>query len=170
MRRSRFLAQFALALAGLSALPGAVGGQFPADVRVGTRVRVWLPESARQREGPLRRQLLRGTVEEVTSDTLRLSIPSTAGGVAIPRSSIRRLELSRGAPSRPLSAIERALGGALAGAVSFATLNDPRRRGGPHYRTDWRAAGVGAAWGAGIGALGGLIFPHEKWRRVRLRR
>ena len=33
-------------------------------------------------------------------------------------------------------------------------------------RTDWRAAGVGAAWGAGIAGTIGLIFPYERWRRV----
>jgi hypothetical protein len=43
---------------------------------------------------------------------------------------------------------------------------DPRRSGGPHYRTDWRAAGVGAAWGAGIGAVVGFALPYERWHRV----
>jgi len=62
--------------------------------------------------------------------------------------------------------IQRAAGGAIAGAVAFGLLNDPRRRGGPHYRTDWRAAGVGAEWGAGIGAVVGLIWPFEQWHRV----
>ena len=96
-------------------------------------------------------------------------IPGTVGAVAIPRSGVRRMQLSRGA-SRPATAIERAVGGAIAGAVTWAMMNDPRRRGGPHYATDWRAAGVGASWGAGIGAVTGLVFPHEQWRRVRLRR
>ena len=141
---------------------------FPPDVKVGARVRVWLPEPYRQAEGPVRRQLLRGTVEGVTGDTLLLSIRGAAGGIAIPRASVRRLEVSGGV-SRPASAVERAVGGAIGGAVTWALMNDPRRRGGPHYRTDWRAAGVGASWGAGIGAITGLIFPHERWRRVRLR-
>jgi hypothetical protein len=61
---------------------------------------------------------------------------------------------------------ERAVGGAIGGAITYALLNDPRRSGGPHYRTDWRAAGVGAAWGAGIGAVFGLALPSERWRRV----
>jgi hypothetical protein len=117
----------------------------------------------------VRRQLLRGTIEGFTADTLRLSIPGAAGATAIPRSSVRRLEVSRGV-SRPVSAVERAVGGAIGGAIFWALMNDPRRSGGPHYRTDWRAAGVGASWGAGIGALTGLLFPHEHWRRVRLRR
>ena len=157
------------AIATLSAVPGVARAQFPADVQAGTRVRAWLSEPYRQSEGPLRRQLLRGTVESVRPDTLRLSFSGAVGAVAIPRTSLRRLEVSRGV-SRPMSAAERAIGGAIGGAITYALMNDPRRSGGPSYRTDWRAAGVGASWGAGIGAVVGLIFPHEHWRRVRLPR
>ena len=170
MRRFRYAVPFTVALVCSSVSPSMLRAQFPADVHAGVRVRVWVPEPYRQMDGPARRQLLRGTVETVGPDTLHLSIPGTVGAVAIPRVDIRRLQVSRGRPSRATSAIERAVGGAIGGAVSWALLNDPRRRGGPHYRTDWRAAGVGAEWGAGIGALTGLIFPHEQWRRVRLRR
>lgn|SRR5512132_75154 len=148
----------------LLAAPRLADAQFPADVRPGTRVRVWVPEPARQAEGPYRRQLLRGTVESVDG-SVRLRIPGATGTLAIPRASVRRLDVSRGV-SRPASAVERAVGGAIGGAILFGLLNDPRRSGGPHYRTDWRAAGVGAAWGAGIGAVAGFTFPHERWRRV----
>ncbi len=122
----------------LLAAARVANAQFPAEVRPGTRVRVWIPEMPRQEEGPYRRQLLRGTVESVDGGSLRLRIPG----------------------------VERAVGGAIGGAITLALLNDPRRRGGPHYRTDWRAAGVGAAWGGGIGAVVGLAFPHERWHRV----
>ena len=150
-------------------LPTRLQAQFPAEVQPGSRVRVWVPERQRQMEGPVRRQLLRGYVNMLTPDTLYLTIPGTVGPVAVARMNVRRLQLSRGV-SRPGSAFERAVGGAIGGAISWASLNDPRRRGGPHYRTDWQAAGVGASWGAGIGAVTGLIFPHEQWRRVRLRK
>lgn len=156
----RFLVAIAM-LIGTSSL----GAQFPADVRAGARVRVWLPDSARQEQGPDRRQLLRGTVESVDGNILRMRIPGAASSLAIPRSSVRRLDVSRGV-SRGASMAERAIGGAIGGAITFALLNDPKRSGGPHYRTDWRAAGVGAAWGGGIGAAMGLLFPHEQWRRV----
>lgn len=149
----------------LLAAPGLADAQFPAEVQPGTRVRVWIPEPTRQDEGPYHRQLLRGTVESVDGGTLRLRIPGSANSLAIPRASVRRLDVSRGV-DRGASMIERAAGGAIGGAISFALLNDPRRTGGPHYKRDWRAAGVGASWGAGIGAVVGLIFPHESWRRV----
>jgi hypothetical protein len=169
MRPLRTPLLVAVALVGLTTAPTALRAQFPPDVQAGARVRLWLPEPHRQAEGPARRQLLRGTIEGLAADTLRLAIPGAVGPIAIPRASLRRLEVSRGV-SRPTSAVERAVGGAIGGAVFWALLNDPRRSGGPHYRTDWRAAGVGAAWGAGIGALTGLFFPYERWRRVRLSR
>jgi len=148
----------------LLAAPALADAQFPAELQPGMRVRVWIPETTRQEQGPDRRQLLRGTVESVDG-TLRLRVPGTVGPLAIPRASVRRLDVSRGV-SRGASMLERAVGGAIGGAIAFALLNDPRRSGGPHYRTDWRAAGVGAAWGGGIGAVVGLAFPHERWRRV----
>ena len=154
-----------LALALLIAIPQAAEAQFPADVRAGARVRVWLPEATRQEQAPERRQLLRGTVESVDAGGLRLRVPGVAGAVSVPRSSVRRLDVSRGV-SRGASMVERAVGGAIGGAISFALLNDPKRTGGPHYRTDWRAAGVGAAWGGGIGAVIGLIWPYERWHKV----
>lgn len=139
--------------------------QFPSDVQPGTRVRVWIPEPARQDQSPDHRQLLRGTVESIDGGILRLVVPGTAGSLAIPRSSVRRLDVSRGV-SGAASMLQRAAGGAIGGAILFALLNDPNRAGGPHYDTDWHAAGVGAAWGAGIGGAIGLVFPFEQWRRV----
>jgi hypothetical protein len=169
MLSARSFSRLVIPLALLAGLPCVAGAQFPAGVNVGTRIRVWVPEPMRQMEGPTRRQLLRGTISALTPDSLRLSVPGTVGGLVIPRGSVRRLEVSRGV-SRPASAFERAVGGAIGGAVTWAAMNDPRRRGGPHYRTDWRAAGVGASWGAGFGALVGFVFPSERWHRVRMRR
>lgn len=170
MHPSRSFTMAACAIAALCAAPSMLCAQFHPDVSVGARVRVWLPEAQRQGgDGPEHRQLLRGSVASMATDTLRISIPRTEGTVAVPRSSVRRLEVSHGV-SRPVSAAERAIGGAVGGAILWALMNDPRRSGGPSYRADWRAAGVGASWGAGIGAVVGFIIPHERWHRVRLRR
>ena len=153
-----------IAVSLLLAAPRLAIAQFPAEVQPGTRVRVWIPEANRQEQGPNRRQQLRGTVESVDG-TLRLRIPGTVNSLAIPRASVRRLDVSRGV-SRGASMVERAVGGALSGAITLVVLNDPLRSRWPHYRTDWRAAGVGAAWGGGIGAVVGLIWPYERWHRV----
>ena len=152
-------------LAILLIAPRFVAAQLPAEVRPGARVRVWLPEPRRQEPGPERRQLIRGTVESTDGSILRLGLPGGSGTLTVPRASIIRLDVSRGV-NRGASMVERAAGGAIGGAVIFALMNDPRRKGGPHYNRDWRAAGVGAEWGAGIGAVLGLIFPHEQWKRV----
>lgn len=146
-----------------------IHAQFPSNLPVGTRVRVWLPESYRQGDDVWRRQLLRGSVESVSTDTIRVTIPHAIGSVAIPRASLLRLEVSQGV-SRPASAVEQAFGSAIGGAFLWAVLNDPRGSRAPNYRTGWEAAGVGAAWGAGIGAITGFVFPHERWHRVRLSR
>ena len=148
----------------LLAAPRFLSAQLPEEVHPGARVRVWLPELHRQQQGPQQRQLVRGTVESTDGSVLRLNV-NGGGSLTIPRASIIRLDVSRGV--NPIaSAIENAAGGAIGGAITFALMNDPRRTGGPHYKRDWRAAGVGAEWGAGIGAVIGLIFPHEQWRRV----
>jgi hypothetical protein len=139
--------------------------QFPAEVQPGTRVRVWIPETIRQEQAPEQKQILRGTVESADGGILRLRVPGTSGSLVIPRNSVRRLDVSQGV-SRGASMFERAAGGAIGGAITYALMNDPRRRGGPHYKRDWRAAGVGAEWGAGIGAVVGLIWPYERWGRV----
>ncbi|HEY4672293.1 MAG TPA: hypothetical protein VIG78_09525 [Gemmatimonadaceae bacterium] len=149
----------------LAAIPRLGLAQFPSVVQSGARVRVWIPEPARQEQGPERKQLLRGTVQSVDMTMLNISVPGTMGSLAIPRSAVRRLDVSRGV-SRPASMVERAVGGAIATGIFMALLNDPHRSNAPHYRTDWQAAGVGAAWGGGVGAAIGLLFPYEQWRRV----
>jgi hypothetical protein len=151
-------------------IPIVANAQFPESVQSGTRVRVWVPEASMQEQGPWRRQLLRGTVASVTADTLRLSVPATEGTLAVPRQSIRRLDISRGRPSRAVSAIERAFAFAVVGAISVALDNDPHGSDWPHYSRDWRAAEEGAKWGAAFGAVVGFILPIERWRRVRLTR
>jgi hypothetical protein len=159
-----------LAFVLLAAAPAVARAQFPERVAVGARVRVWVPEPWLQDGGPWKRQQLRGTVTAVGSDTLQLSIPGTEGTIAVARGSIKRLEISRGRPSRVASAFERAVGGAIVGAAATAIQNDPDNDEWPNYSSDWRAAGQGAIYGAAFGAAIGIIFPTERWRRVRMGR
>ena len=165
MRRKFFLLAVTLAAA---AAPAVAQGTFPPRVQPGARVRVWLNDMQPQENTPWKRQLLRATVMEVASDTLRLSVPGTSGSLAVARADMRRLEVSRGT-SRAASALERAVGFALAGAISTGLQNDPGGTRWPNYRRDWRAAEEGAKWGAAIGAIVGFVLPTERWRRVRLR-
>jgi hypothetical protein len=153
----------------LALTSGVAGAQLSDRVQPGERVRVWVPEPWLQRDqSPWRRQLLRGTVSSATVDTLRLAVPGTEGTLSVARSSIMRLDVSRGRPSRGASALERAVGGAIVGAISVALDNDPAGKRWPHYSRDWRAAEEGAKWGAAFGAALGFIFPTERWRRVKL--
>lgn len=161
----RALSLFVVALS-----PLVASAQFPDAVRTGTLIRVWVPEPYMQEQGPWRRQQLRGTVASVAPDTLHLSVPGTEGTLAVARQSIRRLDISRGRPSRVASAVERAFAGAIVGAITVVLDNDPRGSEWPHYSREWRAAEEGAKWGAAIGAAIGFILPTERWRRVRLRR
>lgn len=154
--------------AALLLLPAVAGGQFPDRVQPGARVRVWLPEPFMQEKTPWRRQLLRATVTEVQNDQLLLTVPGAQGTITVPRGSIRRLDVSRG-QSRLASALERAVGFAIAGAIGAAIENDPASREWPAYNRDWRAAEEGAKWGAAIGAVVGFVLPTERWRRVRIR-
>jgi hypothetical protein len=144
--------------------PLVASAQFPADVRAGTRVRLWIPD-ARQEQGPDRRQLVRGIVESVNGNTLRLTVPGTSGSLSIPRTSVKRLDVSKGV-SRAASMFERAFGLAAGGALYMGIANNPRNETGPHFRTDWEAAGVGAAFGGALGAIVGLVLPYERWHRV----
>ena len=158
------------ALAFLSLVPAIAAAQFPERVQTGVRVRVWIPEPYMQRNGPWKRQLLRGTVSAVENDLLHVTIPGADGTLAIPRASIRRLEVSRGAPSRAISAFERAVTLGLFSALWTAIYNDPDDDDWRSYDTDWRAAGHGAIVGAASGAVIGFLIPTERWRRVRLSR
>ena len=157
-----------IAVAMLTAGAMTGGAQFDPRVQPGVRVRAWLPEPHQQEKGPWRRQLLRATVSDVGSDTLRLVVPGTGGSLSVARADIRRLDISRGT-SRVASAFERAFAFAVVGAISTALENDPGGREWPNYKRDWRAAEEGAKWGAAFGAVVGFAFPTERWRRVRLR-
>ena len=165
----RSLAPRLILVAFALACSAAVGrAQFPTDIHPGVRVRVSLPEPWRQATSPGKRLQLRGIVESISQDTLRLTVPGAVGTLSVASSTIRRLEISRGAPSRAATAFERAIAGAFSGAIATAAANDPYGREWPNYRRDWRAAGAGATYGAIGGAVVGFILPTERWRRVRL--
>jgi hypothetical protein len=106
--------------------------------------------------------LLRGKVTALAADTLYLAVADSLGPLAIPRTLIQRLDLSRGVPSRGVSALRRGVGGAIGGALvgwAIGALDDDIDNGD--------AALIGGAIGLGTGALFGALFPHERWKRMK---
>jgi hypothetical protein len=159
---------FPLLSAALLAVAPAVQSQSAADLPTGTRVRV-----AEQAPGRLV-----GTVTEVRGDTL---LVLARGQVhAVPFSSIRTIQVSRGRPPRLASALEGGaiglLTGAIGGAASLAIPSllvpdacDREGDGVLCFSTgEWALIGVviGAPLGAASGAVAGFVFPRERWRRV----
>jgi hypothetical protein len=144
---------------------GTLSAQWPASITPGTRVRVQLPEAQYQADSP-RGHLLRGRVTTLLPDTLYLAVTDSLGPLAVPRAFIKRLDLSRGVPSRTTSAVRRGL---LAGAstallfVLFNEMDDASDRA-----STGTAALVGAGVGVTFGALMGALYPRERWASVRL--
>jgi hypothetical protein len=157
LTRSALLA-FAIGLAPVS----AALAQWPSELAPGARVQVQLPEHQYQSDAR-RGQLVRGRVAEVTADTLYLAVTDSLGPLAIPRPLVQRVDLSRGVPSRGVSAIRRGLvAGAGLALLSWgiASLDDDADEG--------EAALIGGAIGLGTGALFGALFPRERWKKLKL--
>jgi hypothetical protein len=157
-----------VALAVLIAAMGArtnLTAQWPSAVAPGTRVRARLPESQYQAD-ERRGLLIRGRITSLVADTLYLAVTDSLGPLPIPRSFVQRLEISRGVPSRGVSALERGLltglSGALTGLIAYGIDDEP----------DGTAAGTGAlvlgGVGLVIGSISGALHPRERWKRVRL--
>lgn len=140
-----------------------VYGQWSPDLRVGARVRLQLPEAEFQYMGS-RGQLVRGTVAHLFPDTLYLRLGDSVGTVAIPRALIRRLDVSRGIPSRIGSAARTGLFWGL--ALGLVTALYPQRE--PATRSHTEEAAIGAGVGFSLGAMFGAIYPLERWKRLRL--
>lgn len=165
--------RLALVLSGLVSATGA-GAQFtasyvvPAPVDSGARIRVSVASDVRQ-TWPFAARVHRfqATVQAISPDTLYVEVPNAVGRVAVPRASIRWLEVSLGKPSRLARAIELGIMGAvIVGARARAAHEDPETR---RYDTAWKAFAVGAALGFGAGVYFGARQPSERWAVARLR-
>lgn len=159
--RIRWLASV---IAVLQAAP-TLSAQWPASITPGTRVRVRLPEVQYQAENR-RGHLLRGRVTALAPDTLYLAVTDSLGPLAVPRTLVERLDISRGVPSRGASALRRGL---LAGAgtalltVLLNEMDDASDR-----TSTGTAALVGAGIGLSFGGLMGALYPRERWASVRV--
>lgn len=138
----------------------------PAPVAVGARVRLTLPEAGPRRFGVVQpERSLVGEVVGVTTDTLTVRPHPLLPPISVPRSAIQRLHISRGA-SRWRSAVEGAIGGALAGMLWGHALYGWDLRS-PAFDTQAHARSRGAIAGAVSLAFVQAVFPQERWRRVR---
>jgi hypothetical protein len=173
MRLQTRLLQLTLALSGFVSVPPA-SAQFiasyivPTPVDTGARVRVSVASDVRQ-TWPLAARVHRfqATVRAISADTLYVDVPNTVGRVAVPRASIRWLEVSRGRTSRAARAIEVGVVGAVIfGARLRAVHEDPETR---RFDRAWKAVAVGAAMGFAAGAYFGARLPSERWAPARLR-
>jgi hypothetical protein len=139
----------------------------PAPVDTGARVRVSVASDVRQ-TWPFASRVHRfqGVIRALTADTLYVELPNTVGGVAVPRASIRWLEVSLGR-SRLARAIEVGIISAVIfGARLAAVHQDPETR---RFDSAAQAFAVGAAMGFAAGAYFGSRLPSERWAPARLR-
>lgn len=150
-----------LAVLGHADLPA----QWSASVAPGARVRVRLPEVQFQ-ETTRRGHLLRGRVTALSPDTLYLAVTDSVGPLAVPRSLIQKLELSRGVPSRGASALRQGLISAVVSALTLVLVNETTS-GTSEWDTG-EAALIGGGVGFATGAIFGAIFPRERWKSVRM--
>ncbi len=108
----------------LSHLPFAgVSAQWPPEIVPGARVQAQLPEAQFQ-PAARRGHQLRGRVVGLAADTLYLAVTDSVGSLAIPRNLIKRLDYSRGVPSRTSSALARGLRSGIASALVLVLWNE----------------------------------------------
>jgi len=128
-------------------------------------VRVAIDDTVRQSNG--RRQKIYGTVTASTDDTLYLAVPNTTGSLAVPRTSLRALAISKGLPSRSRSIAVTGVQYALLGAAEFLLMYSAQRDHRP-FGSDGHAAIAGGSVGLALGVFFGARMPVERWRNVPL--
>jgi hypothetical protein len=157
-----------LLVALLASAMGAVAdlaAQWPAAVTSGSRVQVRLPEAQYQIDSH-RGHLIRGRISALAPDTLYLAVTDSVGPLAIPRPLLQRIDISKGVPSRGMSALIRGVvsGAASAlGALIVFGINDD-----PDGIDSGDAALVAGGVGLVLGSVFGALYPRERWKRVRL--
>lgn len=134
-------------------------------VEKGARIRVSVASAFRQSAFGSRVERLRGTVRAISPDTLYVELPNVVGAVAIPRASIRRVEISLG-PSRRGRALQAGtICAVIFGLRMWVAHEDPRSR---RFGEAWQAVAIGGAIGFSAGAWFGSRWPYERWRAARL--
>jgi hypothetical protein len=134
-------------------------------VETGARIRVSVVSAYRQSPFDSRTERLRGTLRAFTAETLYLELPNVMGSLAIPRASIRELEMSLGTSRWRRALKAGSIGAVIFGLRMWVAHEDPKSH---QFHEDWQAAAVGGALGFGAGAWYGSRWPAERWRIARL--
>jgi hypothetical protein len=139
------------------------------DLRAGDRVRVWAPA--------IGVRSLAGTLENVSSDSLRLSDPARPARM-IPVHAIDRIDLSIGNRTRKDRVRHGMLRGIALGSLAGIVVqsaadcvkNDlPREtRCDISFKDLRRMATIGASIGGGVGLIMGARRPRDDWKRLPL--
>jgi hypothetical protein len=136
-----------------------VAAQLPEEPRVGSRIRIGLPDSLRVSPFVRRGQWVAGTLVRATPDTLVLHVGG-ANPLYVARRDITGMAVSEGA-SRGRSAVGHAFVSGL--IFAFATYCVDGAEGNVNGRHIAIAAGSGVA----IGAVAGALSPFEYWRKLK---
>lgn len=145
-----------------------LSAQHQPSISPGTRLLVVLERQPLQEEGWADAQTLRGTLISPLTDSLTLQIHPGASPIRVAASSLARVYVSRGIPSRTESALRHGAWGALLGATEVSLLESIAKD--PLFSSPSRAMIAGAAVGAAGGALWGALRPQERWKRLRMSR
>jgi hypothetical protein len=132
----------------------------------GARIRVTIAGVFRQSPFGSRTERLEGIVRSISADTLSLALSPAIAPIAIPRSSVRAVEISLGPSARGHAFLGGAIGGTFFGLRMYVVNQEPETR---RFASNWQAGVVGGALGFALGAWIGSRIPNERWRTVRLR-
>jgi hypothetical protein len=142
----------------------------PAEAQVrdsippGTRVRLWLFPPPEGSEGAVETLRLQGTLRTYSADSLTLALHPGVAPLTLSWPVVRRLDRSRGMPSRLESGLRWGLISAAVGMVEFVLLEhtDEERT----FQSTDKALLWGGVTGASFGFILGVWHPQERWTRV----
>lgn len=134
-------------------------GQMEEEPRVGNRVRIGMPDSARFSPFVRPGFWVTGTVVRATQDSLELRVGGTSA-LYVARRNITGLEVSEGS-SRVRSAVSHGLFGGVLFAVATYLVDSSERD------LHGRNLAIAATSGFASGAVLGVLSPFEHWRKVK---
>jgi hypothetical protein len=139
--------------------PAPARSQILPDTLLNQRVRLHLVRQDRFVEGAVSRQLLRGVLSAVSNDSVTIRVHPAASVKSVGSSGIHQIDLSRGV-RRSRTVLRRSVSAAAIWAL-IGSFGDDEFGGGPTEN-----ALIWAAGGLAFGAVAGILWPEEEWKRV----